>query len=141
MVFKVRLVVQTSQKGARKVTVLLHFCTPSFFLLMILLVQNFMLIKNHIKAWVWKSTEMKLFTESSVIKTLPAHFFCNWKPGFLVVCLWFFINFNWTCSKISGIFGAIVNIGTVCYIINYNFNILKLGLTDGGLWVQEITSN
>ena len=31
------------------------------FLLMIL-VQNFMLIKNHIETWVWKSTEMKLFT-------------------------------------------------------------------------------
>ena len=31
------------------------------FLLMIL-VQNFMLIKNHVEIWVWKSTEMKLFT-------------------------------------------------------------------------------
>ena len=36
------------------------------FLLMIL-VQNFMLIKNHIETWVWKSTETKLFT-SKVLK-------------------------------------------------------------------------
>ena len=36
---------------------LLHFRTP--FLLMIL-VQNFMLINNHIETWVWKSKEIKL---------------------------------------------------------------------------------
>ena len=39
---------------------LLHFRTPLFLLM--ILVQNFMLIKNHIETWVWKSTETKLFT-------------------------------------------------------------------------------
>ena len=38
---------------------LLCFCTP--YLLMIL-VQNFMLIKNRIETWVWKLTEKKLLT-------------------------------------------------------------------------------
>ena len=33
---------------------------PSYSLM--ILVQNFMLIRNHIETWVWKSTEMKLFT-------------------------------------------------------------------------------
>ena len=41
---------------------------PPSFLLMIL-VQNFMLIKNHTETWVWKSTEMKLFT-SKVLQNL-----------------------------------------------------------------------
>ena len=47
-----------------------HYCTfvPPSFLLMIL-VQNFMLIKNHIVTWVWKSTETKLFT-SKVLQNL-----------------------------------------------------------------------
>ena len=47
---------------------LLHFRTRPPFLLMIL-VQNFMLIKNLIESWVWKSTETKLFT-SKVLKNL-----------------------------------------------------------------------
>ena len=48
---------------------LLHFHTPPF-LLMIILVQNFiMLIKNHTETWVWKSTETKLFT-SKVLQNL-----------------------------------------------------------------------
>ena len=37
------------------------------FLLMIL-VQNFMLIKNHTETWVWKSTEMKLLYLTSMLK-------------------------------------------------------------------------
>ena len=46
---------------------LLHFRTPLFLLM--ILVQNFMLIKNHIETWVWKSTETKLFT-SKVLQNL-----------------------------------------------------------------------
>ena len=34
-----------------------------------ILVQNFMLIKNNIETWVWKSTETKLFT-SKVLENL-----------------------------------------------------------------------
>ena len=45
-----------------------RYCTfvtplpPSALFLLMILVQNFMLIKNHIETWVWKSTETKLFT-------------------------------------------------------------------------------
>ena len=39
---------------------LLHFRSPSFLLM--ILVLNFMLIKNHIETWVLKSTETELFT-------------------------------------------------------------------------------
>ena len=41
---------------------------PSIFLLMIL-VQNLMLIKNHIEMWGWKSTETKLFTSKVLEKS------------------------------------------------------------------------
>ena len=42
---------------------------PHTFLLMIL-VQKFMLIKNHIETSFWKSTETKLFTSKVLIKSL-----------------------------------------------------------------------
>ena len=50
---------------------LLHFRTPLFLLM--ILVQNFMLIKNHIETWVWKSTETKLFTSKVLKKNLKSH--------------------------------------------------------------------
>ena len=55
---------------------LLHFHTPNILLMIV--VQNFMLIKNQIEAWLWKSTEMKLLAFkvcnffSLTIKTLEA---------------------------------------------------------------------
>ena len=54
-------------KKVGKTLALLHFRTPLFLLM--ILVQNFMLIKNHIETWVWKSTETKLFT-SKVLQNL-----------------------------------------------------------------------
>ena len=49
----------------------LHYCTsaPSPSFLLMILVQNSMVIKNHIETWVWKSTETKLFT-TKVLKNL-----------------------------------------------------------------------
>ena len=58
-----------------------------------ILVQNFMLIiKNHIKIWLRKSTEMKLLTSKvhepyQVSRLQVAHLSCNWIPGFLMLLL------------------------------------------------------
>ena len=45
----------------------MRYCASVIPFLLMILVQYFMLIKNHIKTWVWKSTENKLFT-SKVLK-------------------------------------------------------------------------
>ena len=82
---------------------LLHFRTP-LFLLMILM-QNFILIKNHIETWVWNQQKWSYsplkfcnFFISLTIKTLPVHLFCSWKRGFLALCLWLYANFNASIS-------------------------------------------
>ena len=50
------------------------YCTfvPPLFWLMIL-VQTFMLINNHIETWVWKSTEIKSYSSLKFFKVLINH--------------------------------------------------------------------
>ena len=45
----------------------MRYCASVIPFLLIILVQYFMLIKSHIKTWIWKSTENKLFA-SKVLK-------------------------------------------------------------------------
>ena len=51
-------------KCIQRQSLFVRLCVFSMFssLFLMILVHNFMLIKNHIESWVWKSAEMKLFT-------------------------------------------------------------------------------
>ena len=51
-------------KCIQRQSLFVRLCVFSMFspLFLMILVHSFMLIKNHIETWVWKSAEMKLFT-------------------------------------------------------------------------------